>query len=55
MPAAILHHLLKAGELLSVALITVHNVFTMNRLMAEVRVGIAEDALDSVTREWLGG
>ena len=50
-----LHHLLKAGELLSVALITIHNVFTMNRLMAEIRAGIADDTLDAVDRAWLGG
>jgi queuine tRNA-ribosyltransferase len=49
-----LHHLLKAGELLAITLITTHNVFTMNRLMRNVRAAIAAGTLDSARAEWLG-
>ena len=49
-----LHHLLKAGELLAITLITTHNVFTMNRLMRDVREAIAAGTLDRARAEWLG-
>ena len=39
--AGYLHHLVRVGELLGVMLVTLHNVFTMNRLMREVRAAIA--------------
>ena len=52
-PAGYLHHLVRANEPLAAALLTVHNVTTMNRLMAEIRAAIPEGRLDAVTRAWL--
>jgi len=33
-------------------LLSLHNVFTMNRLMRDVRAGIAENNLKSIEKEW---
>ena len=51
--AGYLHHLVRAHEPLAVTLLTMHNVTTMNRLMAEIRVGIETDTLDDVESAWL--
>ena len=51
--AGYLHHLVKAGEPLAGALLTAHNVVTMNRLMAEIRTGLATGTLDAVAAAWL--
>jgi queuine tRNA-ribosyltransferase len=48
-----LHHLLKAKELLAVTLLTVHNVFFMNSLMAEIREAIKTDTLDICKKRWV--
>lgn len=48
-----LHHLLKAGEVLATVLITAHNVYTMNRLMRDVRRGLADGTLDAEERAWV--
>lgn len=48
-----LHHLLKAGELLALQLITRHNVHIMNRLMSEIREAIVADRLDECQKSWL--
>mmetsp|Transcript_11813 Transcript_11813/g.11455 ORF Transcript_11813/g.11455 Transcript_11813/m.11455 type:complete len:560 (+) Transcript_11813:71-1750(+) len=45
---AYLHHLFKARETLGGTLVTIHNVFFMNRLMGQIREGIANDNLDEV-------
>ncbi len=37
---AYINHLLKAGEILSMTLLSIHNVATMNRLMTDVRAAI---------------
>lgn len=48
-----LHYLLHAQELLYVQLITVHNVFFMNRLMQEIRECLEKNEdLDSLEKEW---
>ncbi len=47
-----LHHLIKAGELLAITLLAIHNVFTMNRLMREIRAAIAAGTLADVARAW---
>ncbi len=51
--AGYLHHLVRVGELLGVMLVTLHNVFTMNRLMREVRAAIAADRLADARTEWI--
>ena len=49
---AYLHHLFRAGELLGMQLLSIHNVFTMNRLMAEIRQAIKENNLNSLAKDW---
>lgn len=49
-----IHHLLKAGELLAHSLLTMHNVFFMNRLMKAIRSAIREERLLAEQKEWLG-
>lgn len=48
-----IHHLFRAGELLGMQLLSIHNVFTMNRLMREVRQAIREDRLEQARKEWV--
>ena len=50
-----LHHLLKARETLAQILLTTHNIATMNRVMADVRTGLAAGSLEPARRIWLGG
>jgi queuine tRNA-ribosyltransferase len=49
---AYLHYLLKANELLALSSIAVHNIRFMNRLMEEIRHGIASGNLDDVRKKW---
>ena len=51
---AYIHHLFKADELIGQTLLTIHNIATMNRVMADVRTGIAAGSLDDARRFWLG-
>eukprot|EP00922_Rhytidocystis_sp_ex-Travisia-forbesii_P009293 GHVS01013550.1.p1 GENE.GHVS01013550.1~~GHVS01013550.1.p1 ORF type:complete len:575 (+),score=81.47 GHVS01013550.1:95-1819(+) len=48
-----LHFLMKSGESLGGALLTVHNVYFMNKLMEHIRHAITDDSLDEVAREWV--
>jgi queuine tRNA-ribosyltransferase len=48
-----IHHLFRAGELLGMQLVSIHNVFTMNRLMRELRAAIAAGTLDALHKEWV--
>ncbi|KAG5180942.1 tRNA-guanine(15) transglycosylase-like protein [Tribonema minus] len=51
---AYLHHCVRAGELVGGALLTQHNVWTMNALMADVRAAIAAGTpLEQVEDHWL--
>jgi queuine tRNA-ribosyltransferase len=50
-----LHHLLKAQELLAYTLITIHNVYFMNRLLAAIRQAIAKGTLEQEKSRWLSG
>jgi queuine tRNA-ribosyltransferase len=52
--AGYIQHLVKAGELTGVTLLTIHNIYTMNRLMRDVRRAIAEGTLAQAKNEWLG-
>jgi len=49
---AYLHHLLRAGELLGLQLITAHNIFFMNELMQIIRDSIKNDSLEESENEW---
>jgi queuine tRNA-ribosyltransferase len=50
---AYIHHLLRAGELTGLILLSIHNVATMTRLMREVRAAIPAGTLDAVQKRWL--
>ncbi len=47
-----IHHLLKAGELLGMQALTVHNVHFMNRVLAAIRQAIAEGTLEEERKKW---
>lgn len=51
---AYLHHCLKAGEMVGITLLTLHNVSFMNRLMSAVRAAIETGTLEETRRLWLG-
>lgn len=48
-----LHHLIKAGELLAMNALTIHNVHYMNELLKAIRTAIDEDRLLDERTEWL--
>lgn len=48
-----IHHLLKAGELLAMHLLTLHNVHFMNRLLTAIRSAIAMDKLEEEKKKWI--
>lgn len=48
-----LHHLLKAGELLAMQALTIHNVHFMNRLLASIRQAIALERLEEEKKKWV--
>ena len=49
---AYLHHLLKAGEMLALQLLTLHNITFMNRMMAEIRAAIEGQRFAEARRAW---
>jgi queuine tRNA-ribosyltransferase len=49
---AYIHHLLRAREILAGSLISIHNIFTMNRLMSDIRIAISEENLDEIQNDW---
>jgi len=51
---AYLHHLLKAGEILALQLLTIHNIAFMSRLMNAVREAIRHDDFAAQRQHWLG-
>ena len=53
-PAGYLHHAIKAGEMVGMTLISIHNMATMTRLMRDIRQGIATATLPQVSKDWLG-
>ncbi|MGL9732453.1 MAG: tRNA guanosine(34) transglycosylase Tgt [Wolbachia sp.] len=50
---AYIHHLLKAKELLAYTLVTIHNVFFMNKLMESIRQSILDDRLEQEKNNWI--
>lgn len=50
---AYLHYLLKAGEMLAMQAISLHNVATMNRLMHDIRKGIQTQSYAQVKKYWV--
>jgi queuine tRNA-ribosyltransferase len=52
---AYLHHLVRAGEILGAMLMTEHNLYFYQALMADLRAAIAERRLDQFARDFRGG
>lgn len=50
---AYIHHLFKAKEILGLHLLTLHNVYFMNALLADIRKGILEENLDAIQQKWM--
>jgi queuine tRNA-ribosyltransferase len=50
---AYLHHLIKAKELLALQLLSAHNIYFMNHLMASIRLALREDRLDEERKKWI--
>ncbi|MFH1158278.1 MAG: tRNA guanosine(34) transglycosylase Tgt [Pseudomonadota bacterium] len=48
-----IHHLFRAKEFLGMQLLSIHNVFTMNRLMRDIRQAIGTRSLDLMQKEWV--
>ncbi len=48
-----LHHLVKAGEILAMQLLAIHNIAFMNGLMLAVRQAIRDDRFAETMREWV--
>ena len=49
---AYVHHLLKAGEILGIQILTVHNMAFMTRLMATIRSALVTGRFAAARREW---
>jgi len=49
-----LHHLLKAGEILAMTALTIHNVHFMNRLLSAIRHAIKTGTLAEEQKKWMG-
>ena len=47
-----LHHLFKINEILGLQLLTIHNIYFMNRMMQWIRDAINNDKLDQAQSEW---
>lgn len=51
---AYIHHLLKAGEIFGIQLLTMHNMAFMTRLMSEIRAALLAGRFEAAKAEWLG-
>lgn len=49
-----INHLMWSKELTGYTLTTIHNLYVMEKLMAEIREGIAENKLVKVRERWMG-
>lgn len=50
---AYLRHLLRAGEMLGMRLLVMHNLWFYNTLMEEIRLALDEDRFDSFASQWI--
>ena len=48
-----IHHLLKAGELLAMHVLTIHNIHFMNRMLTAIRQAIVRNQLDEEKKKWV--
>lgn len=51
--AGYLHYLIKADENSFMSLISIHNIHQMNKLMVDIRDGIAQNNLENVKKAWI--
>lgn len=51
---AYVHHLLKAGEVFGIQLLTIHNMAFMTRLMSEIRAALLAGSFEAAKADWLG-
>ena len=51
---AYIRHLLCAKEMLGAQILTMNNVFQMNALMRDIRLGLQQNCFEEVVRYWLG-
>lgn len=49
-----LHYLLKAKELVALTLISIHNIYFINKLMQEIREALANNTLANCQKYWCG-
>lgn len=47
-----IHHLIKAKETVAGTLVSIHNIYTMNRLLSDIRKAISEKTLDQTYKDW---
>ncbi len=47
-----MHHLLKAGEIFGIQLLTMHNMAFMTRMMATIRAALLAGRLDEAKKAW---
>ncbi len=47
-----LHHLLKAQELVAMTLISIHNIYFINKLMQAIRQALTDDTIDNCQKYW---
>ena len=50
---AYINYLIKSNELAAIQLIIIHNMWTMNKLMEEIREAITNNSLDIVKNNWI--
>ena len=47
-----IHHLLKSQEMLAYSLVSIHNIYFINKLMKSIRDALGNDTFDSCQKEW---
>ena len=47
-----IHHLFKAGEVLGMQLVSVHNIYFMNKMMSQIRKAIDENNFEETKKKW---
>ncbi len=47
-----IHHLFKAGEILGMQLVSVHNIYFMNKMMSQIRKSIDENNFEETKKKW---
>ncbi|MDP3372326.1 MAG: tRNA guanosine(34) transglycosylase Tgt [Candidatus Paracaedibacteraceae bacterium] len=48
-----LHHVLRANEMIAHTLISIHNIYFMNKLLSDIRESLADGTLDKTQERWV--